>query len=252
MEKYYSINKENCSIRCKVYADDLNAVTRVIVFCHGFGGDKNSRSAERFARRALMKNKGLAVVCFDWPCHGEDARKRLELDECRQYLRLVTADVRERFQPEDLCAYATSFGGFLLLDAIADAPGPFRKIALRCPAVNIYESLTGAFIHEEEQARLDRGRPVSVGFERKMEITRGFLEDLRRADVRKKDYLPYADDILILQGTKDELVPFEAVKAFAEDNLLDFVPVTGADHMFKNPQTMDLAIAQILAYFGLR
>ena len=57
---------------------------------------------------------------------------------------------------------------------------------------------------------------------------------------------------MVLQGTKDEIVPFEAVKAFAEDNVIEFDPIEGADHRFMDQKKMDLAISLILAFFGLK
>ena len=57
---------------------------------------------------------------------------------------------------------------------------------------------------------------------------------------------------MILQGTKDEIVPFEAVKAFAEDNVIEFEPIEGADHRFMEQKKMDLAISRIIAFFRLK
>ena len=60
------------------------------------------------------------------------------------------------------------------------------------------------------------------------------------------------DELFILHGTKDEVVSFDAVKAFAEDNVIEFEPIENADHRFQSPEKMDLAIAKICAFFGLR
>ena len=64
--------------------------------------------------------------------------------------------------------------------------------------------------------------------------------------------MPFADEILILHGTKDELVPFGDSKEFAENNVIDFEPVENADHRFQSPEKMDFAIAKICGYFGLK
>ena len=251
MEKYYSINAEGCSVRCKLYSDGREETKTVILYGHGFGGHKDTRAAERVARRVFAKSKGVVLIVFDWPCHGEDARKLLRLEDCSHYLSLVLSDIRKKYPEAALYAYATSFGGYLFLKYISEVENPFVKIALRCPAVNMYQVLTGAVMTEENRRLLARGRPASVGFDRKIEIDRSFLESLQKADITERDYLPLADDLPILHGTKDEIVPFDAVRAFAENNVIDFIPVEGADHRFQDPGKMDLAIGQIAAFFGL-
>jgi len=75
--------------------------------------------------------------------------------------------------------------------------------------------------------------------------------EIRETDVRKLDLIDYAEDILILHGTKDEIIDYAAVQSFSEDQLIDLIPFEGADHRFRNPQTMDLAIKQILEFYRL-
>ncbi len=252
MDKYISVNAEGCSIRARLSLPDRGEVRQAVLFGHGFGGHKDNRAAERFARRILEKNKGVATVTFDWPCHGDDARGSLRLADCGQYLRLMVSFLNERFSSPTLYAYATSFGAYLVLKYVSEAGSPFAKIALRCPAVNMYELLTSTIMTEDERRQVAKGNPALVGFDRKIRVDREFLESLRQADITKRDFLPLADDILILHGTKDEIVPIEAVRAFAEDNVIDFEAIANADHRFQDPHAMDLAIARIAAFFGMR
>ncbi len=91
MDKYLSVNAEGCSIRARLYLPDRGEVRQAVLFGHGFGGHKDNRAAERFARRILEKNKGVAIVTFDWPCHGDDAHGSLRLADCGQYLRLTAS-----------------------------------------------------------------------------------------------------------------------------------------------------------------
>ena len=104
----------------------------------------------------------------------------------------------------------------------------------------------------EAREQLRRGKPALVGFDRKIEIDWTFLESLQQADISRRAYASAAEHILILQGTEDEIVPFEAVRTFAERNGIAFVPVEGADHRFLRSGTLELAHAQILSFFGLK
>ncbi len=252
MNRYFTINADDCSIRCKLYSSDKGEVRKVILFGHGFGGHKDNKAAERFALRVLEKNKGVAIVTFDWPCHGDDVRKTLRLEDCDTYLRLVLSHIEERFASPEICAYATSFGGYLFLKYISEHGSPFVKTALRCPAVNMYELLTTVIMNEDERERVQKGKPVLVGFDRKVAVDTVLLESLRQADLTQRSFLEQADDLMILHGAKDELIPLSVVRAFAEENVIEFEAVEGADHRFQNPACIDYANARILAFFGLR
>ncbi len=83
MEKYFDINESGFSIRCKLYYNkDLHKLPHIVVATYGFGGNKDNKAIEKFAERLTTKYHGYGVVCFDWPCHGKDARNKLILDEC--------------------------------------------------------------------------------------------------------------------------------------------------------------------------
>lgn len=83
-----------------------------------------------------------------------------------------------------------------------------------------------------------------------MKMDQSFLDDLKAFDASKHEYFEFADDMLILHGTKDEMIPFEESKAFAENNVIEFIPVEGANHPFQNPNHMALAIHKIIEFFG--
>lgn len=249
MEQYFQINEKGHNIRCKLYCTAPQNIRMIVIFCHGFGGHKDNAAAEKFARRMLAGDKSAALVTFNWPCHGDDVKKKLDLEDCGTYLDLVIRFVRQKYREPALYAYATSFGGYLTLKYVAENGNPFRRIALRCPAVNMYEVLTRAIMKDEELDRLKKGKSVPVGFDRKIPVSQHFLQQLQEKDVRKADYLDYAEDMLILQGTADEIVPYEAVFDFAQEQLIGFTAVEAADHRFRDPRCMDLAIKQILAFF---
>ena len=252
MEKVFNINDAGMSIRCKLCIEQPNDVKTVVLCGHGFGSDRDNKSAARLAKHLLDKNHGVAVMTFNWPCHGDDARKTLRLEECDTYLAAVLSWINARYPNAVLLGHATSFGAYLFLKYISEHGNPFRKIALRCPAVVLYDVFTKAIMTEADLERIKKGKPVPVGFDRKVEIDRMFLDSIRETDLMQRDFIPYADDLLIVHGTKDEIVPFDAVKAFAENNVIEFEPVENADHRFQSPEKMDLAIAKICAFYGLR
>ena len=74
------------------------------------------------------------------------------------------------------------------------------------------------------------------------------LEALKENDIRQRDFLDYAEQILLLHGTKDEVVPFDSVRAFSEEQLMELIPIEGADHRFQNPTHMSLATKYALQF----
>ncbi|MBO5109961.1 MAG: alpha/beta fold hydrolase [Clostridia bacterium] len=251
MQRYFEINAEGHNVRCKLYYNDLRSIRRAVIFCHGFGGHKDNSAAEKFAERVLTKYKNVATVTFNWPCHGDDVKKKLRLADCDTYLRLVIAHVRESLGAESIYCYATSFGGYLALKYVKEHGNPFMKIALRCPAVNMYDVLTTAIMNEDDMVPLRKGKERMIGFDRKIPVDLPFLLELQENDVRAWDFLDYAEDIRILHGTADELVSFDEVQHFADEQLIEFVPVERADHRFKDPLKMELAMKSILDFYKL-
>ena len=134
---------------------------------------------------------------------------------------------------------------------ILEHGNPFRRVALRCPAVDMHRVLSSSIITPENREALAKGKDALVGFDRKVPVGTAFLEELRTFDLREKDLIDYAEDLLIIHGTADEIVPYEDVYSFSEDKLIELIPVEGADHRFRNPLMMDLAIKHILEFFAL-
>ena len=190
----------------------------------------------------------MAVLSYDHPCHGEDALNRLTLEACDRYLGYVLQYIAEQFPGAELYNYSTSFGGYLALKYIYEHGKPFRRMALRCPAINLYELMTEKVIAPLDLEKLRSGKDILAGYDRKVRLCPRFLEEIRDFDLREKDLLDYCEDILIVQGTKDEIVDVEAVRQFADDNLIEYIPVKNADHRFTDPQIMSLAISEVLKF----
>ncbi len=250
-EKYFNINASGNSIRCKMYSVDLKAVRKVILYGHGFGGHKDNKAAQRFAEYVLKKRRDVVIITYDAPCHGDDVKKKLSLEDCGAYIGMVTAYAAAQYHTDDICVFATSFGGYQFLKYLSEHGNPYRKIALRCPAVNMFEVLSESIMSDAEKKALSRNKAVAVGFDRKINITRQFLNELQDADITQRDYRSFAEDILILHGTEDEIVPFRVSQAFADSNNIRFISVEHADHRFINPDHMIIAIKEVAAFFDI-
>ncbi len=249
MEKFFEINKDGQNIRCKLYYKKGEPSKKVVMYCHGFAGHKDNRTAARFAERFLTKYKHIALLTFDLPCHGNDVKKKMVLQDCFLYMELVIGYIREELGAEEIDSLSASFGGYLVLKYISGHGNPFRKIVLRSPAVNMAESLTRSVLRADEAEILAKGKPVKAGFDRKIEITKSFVDDLYQNDICRVSFLDFADDILILHGEKDEIVSPETVRRFAEDNVIEYRSFENADHRFQHPDEMEKALKATIDFF---
>ena len=251
MEKYFSINEQKNSIQCKLYANDARSFDNVIVCCHGFAGSKDSGFARKLAAKVLPSYKTTALLTFDWPCHGSDRRPKLDLEGCDQYLQLVVDYVRNTMQPSRIFANGVSFGGYLLLKYLFEHGNPFERVVLRSPAVAMYESLTGPLMEQGDLEKLYKTKTLAVGFETKIKITSAFVDELRQNDITQWDFRPFADELLLIHGDRDEIVSFATVNQFADDNDLLFLAVEGADHRFVDPVRMSEAVNNTVDFYEL-
>lgn len=250
MEKLFDINEQGFSIRCKLfYEKELHNIENVVLILHGFGSSKDLKSNTKFGERLSSKYKGYAAIAFDFPCHGADARKKLSVAECQTYLQIVIDYAKNTLNAKNIYAYGTSFGGYLTLKYINEQGNPFQKIALRAPAVQIHHSLMSR-MSEEERQKLAKGKEILWGFDRQMKISQAFFDELAGGDIFQNDYLEVADQIFILHGTEDEMVPLSVSQQFADNNVIELFPIEGADHAFSNPKLMDVAIGKIVDFFA--
>lgn len=251
MEKYFDINRQGFSIRCKYYYDrNPHEAGRIVIATYGFGGNKDNRAVEKFAERLIAKYRGFGVICFDWPNHGKDARSRLTMADCLTYLDLAAQYAKDTMHAAYVYNYSSSFGAYVTLRYLHEKKvNPFFRTAFRCPAIRMCDSLT-AGLSEDERNRLERGKEISMGYDRMMKIGRDFFDDLREHDVSAYDYIEYADSMMMVHGTADETVPFQVTREFSENNVIELFPAEGADHPFSNPKHMDFAIQKIISFFA--
>jgi pimeloyl-ACP methyl ester carboxylesterase len=250
LEKALTINQDGYSIRCTLYSASPRSADTLVLYGQGFGGSRDSGAVRRFAQKLLAKHKDAALLAFDWPCHGDDGRKSLLLSDCDAYLNQVILYGQKRFQPRQLWAMATSFGGYVFLRHLTREGNPFQRLALRCPAVNFPALLEQEILTPLSLSKLHSGKTVLWGFERKMKLTSQFLEELREGDVEQADFRPFASQLLVLHGSKDRVISPERTRDFAQRNGIGYQLIENADHGFIDPQRLDLAIAAELAFFA--
>ena len=199
---------------------------------HGFAGSKDSSVIA--ALRDSLDRKGVGVITFDWPAHGEsDAPDDfLSVENCLSDLDHMVEWIR-RQTDVPLSCFATSFGGYLATLYRNDHPNAFERLILRSPALKMSKVFRG-LLPDEDFAAMMRGEKIVMGYERKMSLGRDFYESLCGHDAFSPDP-PAPENILILQGDRDDVVDPADTIAYAERIGAGIRIFPGADHLYQNP-----------------
>ncbi len=236
----FEIQPDDHPIPCKEYLPD-GEVKLAVLGVHGFGGDKESSVLKALAMR--LEPLGGALVCFDFPCHGESGTpdNMLSVDICQRDLAAAADEIRKRFPNADKGIFATSFGGYITLFCL-DRLKDF-SIVLRSPAVTMAESFLT--ILPDRNAFFEKGSAL-CGWERTMLLTTAFYDDLRAHTVPLPDR-----PVLIIHGTKDDIVPFSAVSGMAEKSeFITLCPIDEADHRFKRRGHLESLLRVAVGWFS--
>ena len=240
MERILVLPWAELQVPCKIYEPGYGEISRVIVGVHGFGGDKDSSVIAAIGEE--MGFYKTATISFDFPGHGDSPlpARMLNLSNCHKSL-MCAVDLAKQLYPtaEEFCIFATSFGAYvtlLAMDELKERLGHI-KLVLRAPAVRMAETfLTMARLSEEQF--LKKGR-VICGFERKMEISYSFYEELTTHNAMANYDMP----MMILQGDCDDIVLPHDVEFFRLLNeQAKLVMFPGTDHRFKREGELDMIV----------
>lgn len=214
----------------------------IIIAMHGFCGDKSSSCIGELEKRVTQK--GIGLIKFDWPGHGESeaAGDQLTLDNCLSDIDSVVEYVKSVSPHARLIAFATSFGGYLALLYNYYNRDVFEKIILRSPAINMYKALMNGVLTNEALSQLRQNGSTVYGFERDLKITESFVEEVRGNDISEMYHGIALPNVSIIHGTDDDLVPFADSRLFANEHRCQLHEVKGADHRYKKPGELDKVI----------
>ncbi|MBR2738786.1 MAG: alpha/beta fold hydrolase [Lachnospiraceae bacterium] len=206
--------------------------TSALLCLHGFAGSKDSSVIA--ALRDSLDRKGIGVVTFDWPAHGEsDAPDNfLTVENCLSDLDHMVGRIRRQTRVPLSC-FATSFGGYLATLYRNGHPNAFERLILRSPALKMSKVFRG-LLPDEDFAAMMRGEKIVMGYERKMSLGRDFYESLCGHDAFSPDP-PAPENILILQGDRDDVVDPADTIAYAERTGAGIRVFPGADHLYQKP-----------------
>lgn len=94
--RYFSIQRAY-EIKCKIFLPEDQNVKSLIVGVHGFAGDKESSMLEQLAQECSINET--ALICFDFPAHGESPVQEdmLTIENCKNDLLDVLSHAKSLY-----------------------------------------------------------------------------------------------------------------------------------------------------------
>lgn len=214
----------------------------ITIALHGFGGDRSSSVIRRLAEKTGN------VVCFDFPAHGDSPApdSALTVENCISDFAAVISYVRKKYKAREVRYFATSFGGYILLNSLHFI-NENEKIVLRAPAVKMADTYRDVIAKASETEIFER-EYITCGFERKINVTSEYYSSLLRHDT-----MAACDrEMLVIHGEEDLVVfPADIDEFCALHPSSRLVRMKDADHRFKGKGQVDELISYAAKWFGI-
>jgi pimeloyl-ACP methyl ester carboxylesterase len=183
-----------------------------LLYLHGFGSNQEGEKAEFFRRRALAA--GLAFCSFDFQGHGRSGGSMLDLTLSRNLadLALVHRLLRERGHRR-IALVGSSMGGGTALWYSALNPRDVAAGLHIAPALELERALLDWAGPERTRTWRETG---SIHFRNDLvscELGWGLIDDLKAHRVSELMEC-YRTPALLLQGKRDDSVPWRSVLEF--------------------------------------
>lgn len=237
----FEIKSESYNIPCKLFEPD-ETPELIVIGVHGFAGDKES--SVLFALAKELCEKGSALICFDFPAHGQSRAKDCELlvSNCKSDLASVIEFVKDKFPKSLYGIFATSFGGYIALLSIRSLSD--FSIVLRAPAVKMDKIFLEKIIPVPQEEFINNGG-VECGFERKMFVSAKFYNELINNPVNT-----ISKPLMIIHGTKDDIVSYQDILEFCKRNEnVTLISIENADHRFKNEGESEQIVKNAMQWY---
>ena len=224
-----------------------NGEDRVLIVCHGFGSSKSSPMV--LALEDFMPERGIGVVSFDFPAHGESPVWDLRVTWCMDDLAAVEAWVRAEKPEARIGYFGSSFGAYTALNYLAAFPHAGKKAFLRSSAV-VMHHLVETWVDGAAKAEMaEKGYFVpDYDYVREMRVTPLFLEELAAHNVFET-YRKGEAELFMVHGGRDSVAPPEAAREFARRFGAEFLEIPEGEHDLMGPGQLERVLAAAEAFF---
>lgn len=216
--------------------------TPVIVFCHGFTGDKigNNQLTKNLA--TFVESLGYAAIRFDYAGSG-DSEGEFASDTSvagwRQDLASILdwVQAQDAFKQSPLVLYGHSLGGLVALTHPA-ADNRIMARILFAPVTQAVENFRDVILGPELWQQALRGESIKNFYERAFTLQPQFVQDLVGNPYSPTENLANTQQsLLFIHGTKDDVVPLAGTQGVYEFyNGSKELVITDFDHVAARQQ----------------
>lgn len=258
MNKFTIIKKNGYKIPC--ISEIPKECKNIAIVIHGMCSSKESANAAHLMN--FLPERGIGVVAYDQPGHGEEEAKEEELrvENCLDSLSAVEEYLKLEYSEAQICYFGSSFGAYILGLYLVKHMNSGNRAFMRCAAVIFPQMILGRIAEETDSKIMktfdEKGHiEVDLGIEKPAKFTFGFLEDLKENDLVKiyrKE--PLAEDIKLyfVHGEKDPVVPVQAVRSFAAEHGYPITVVHGEEHSISNDPKSPEIVAELAYKFFVK
>ena len=209
-----------------------------LLWLGGFLSDMSGSKVARMSYTARLH--GWDFLAFDYFSHGETGG---DWNKARvgTWVANVLA-VADRLTEGPIAAIGSSMGGHMLCELIKARPGKVRAAGFLAPAPDFATALMLPRLSPEERRQLDvSGMHMLGGYDAPVGLSQAFFDEAARHQVLDAP-IPFDGPVRILQGMRDETVPWQHSLRLAEalttaDVRLDLIK--DGDHRLSRPQDLD-------------
>lgn len=247
---YQQITKKDGTILRGVVntPDDFNPDKKypAVIIYHGFGGDRNGTKWFRGQNAEFLTDRGYVVFRFDFSGTNESDGDFYDMTVSREEEEAIMiynfVSLRGYVNKDRIYTVGHSLGG-VIATLIANKVRP-KAMILQAPASDMnnpdYLKIVASTIYPDQASnksevellrKLNETKDIDIGG---VKLHKNFLKDFLKKDIYKDASL-YDGNVLIIRGTKDELVFHDAnqklAKAYPNAR---YEQIKGADHSFTN------------------
>ena len=221
---------------------------KICLVTHGFGSSKNSPTA-RMALEQFPAH-GIGVAALDLPAHGESpvSGSYLRIENCLNDLATVEAWALSICPRAEILYFSSSFGAYLNLIYLTCRPHKGTHSFLRSAAVGMPQLFKNAHAAQEEQMKTQGYILLDQGYERPIQITNGFLQDLAQYDVFTL-YQPGKTQVSMVHGEEDEVAALSDAQCFAHKFNIPLHIIPYGDHRLSKPGAPETVFALAKAFY---
>lgn len=200
---------------------------QVVIILHGFDSSKDSPTAKMMLEE--LPKVGIGAISFDMPGHGENPvpRSELRVGGCLVALEAIEELVGELAPQAEIAYFGSSFGAYIVLNALALRPELERKAFLRSAAINM----------------------PYLDFEEYEEAPPEFITEMQEAFDLMWNFGHSKSVFKMIHGTLDEDIAYRVAEFFSQKFGIELITIENGDHRLSGEGMPERVLKEATEFF---